>query len=151
VSNLIVNVGSNVCIEKTTDETKELLKQRIAELSNHRSELMTELEMQALQAEKLETELTNCLNDNVRISKKGFQEIVKKFSKAAEKPKEEIIAEPIPEEPKEEEIKKPIEEKKPKVVLEEKPKAVIEGKKPTAEKKVEEKPQRVEEKSQLLN
>jgi prefoldin alpha subunit len=58
VSTLIVNVGSGVCVEKTPEQTKELLNARISELSNHRSQLMAELEMQAMEAQQLETELS---------------------------------------------------------------------------------------------
>jgi prefoldin alpha subunit len=57
-NSLIVNVGSGVCVEKTPDETKELLNQRSSELSGHRTQLMAELEMQAMQADKLEAELS---------------------------------------------------------------------------------------------
>jgi prefoldin alpha subunit len=57
-NSLIVNVGSGVCVEKTPEQTKELLSQRVSELSNHRSQLLAELEMQAMQAEELETELS---------------------------------------------------------------------------------------------
>lgn len=56
---LIVNVGSGVCVEKTPEQTKELLGQRVSELSAHRTQLMTELEMHAMQANKLEAELSN--------------------------------------------------------------------------------------------
>ncbi|MFH1182314.1 MAG: prefoldin subunit alpha [Candidatus Woesearchaeota archaeon] len=57
-ASLIVNVGSGVCVEKTPEQTKELLNQRVSELAAHRTQLIAELEMQAMQADKLETELS---------------------------------------------------------------------------------------------
>jgi prefoldin alpha subunit len=55
--NLLVNVGSGICVGKSVDGTKELLNDRISELSGHRARLVAEIEAQAMQAEKLEAEL----------------------------------------------------------------------------------------------
>ncbi|MBI2575125.1 prefoldin subunit alpha [Candidatus Woesearchaeota archaeon] len=43
-SKLIVNVGANIAVPKTVDEAKELLRSRIGQGMQHRSELIDELQ-----------------------------------------------------------------------------------------------------------
>ena len=68
VKELVVNVGGDVCVSKTIEETKELIGKRLAELEEHRGKLIAEMEKAGLQAGNMETEIAALLNQNVQIS-----------------------------------------------------------------------------------
>ncbi len=54
---LIVNVGANVTVEKTVEETKDLLKKQITEISKYREEIESTMHNFEKQFEKLALEL----------------------------------------------------------------------------------------------
>jgi len=54
---LIVNVGANVTVEKTIEETKDLLKKQITKISEYREEIASTMENFEKQFEKLAVEL----------------------------------------------------------------------------------------------
>ena len=60
-SHLIVNVGANVAVEKTIDETKELLREKLALGQKHRMQMIEELEGMIEQAKGSEKELSSMM------------------------------------------------------------------------------------------
>lgn len=54
---LLVNVGSNVTVEKTVDETKELLKAQLVEIVKYRDELTTQFHQMGARSQLLQKEL----------------------------------------------------------------------------------------------
>ncbi|MEK6967304.1 MAG: prefoldin subunit alpha [Nanoarchaeota archaeon] len=58
---LLVNVGSNVIVEKTIDETRQLLQDRNAELRLHREELKKQNKELFDAAQVLQDELNNLI------------------------------------------------------------------------------------------
>jgi len=54
---LIVNVGANVAVKKSVDETKQLLNKRLKETEEIRAQALSELENMAVHAHQLESEL----------------------------------------------------------------------------------------------
>lgn len=62
---LIVNVGSDVCVKKTAQEVEDMLKVRLDNLKKHRKDLMGHLEKMAELAGALEEEFAKLAEKNV--------------------------------------------------------------------------------------
>lgn len=60
---LVVNVGSNVCVKKTVDEAKAMLRDRQQELLNMQEAMLEELNKLTDQATTLESELGQLLKE----------------------------------------------------------------------------------------
>ncbi|MBI2144203.1 prefoldin subunit alpha [Candidatus Woesearchaeota archaeon] len=60
---LIVNVGSDVCVKKTVEEAKDLLNAKLKELTSYQEELLGELQRLTENADKLEKELGDMLKE----------------------------------------------------------------------------------------
>ena len=54
---LIVNVGSGVCIPKKIPEAKKMLKERLHEIASHREAMIAELQKAAAYVDEVEQEL----------------------------------------------------------------------------------------------
>jgi len=57
--NLIVNVGSNVAVEKTREEVKELINKQLEEVKKVQNELLFQLQSLSIEAQKIEKDLKN--------------------------------------------------------------------------------------------
>ena len=57
--NLIVNVGSNVAVEKTREEVKELINKQLDEVKKVQNELLFQLQSLSIEAQKIEKDLKN--------------------------------------------------------------------------------------------
>ncbi|MBI2176080.1 prefoldin subunit alpha [Candidatus Woesearchaeota archaeon] len=60
---LIVNVGGNVCVRKTVEEAKGMLKEKQQEISGYQESMLEELNKLTDQAAGLEAELGQMLQD----------------------------------------------------------------------------------------
>lgn len=60
---LIVNVGSNVCVKKTAEEAKEMLRSKLQEIAGYQQEMLDGLNKLTEEADKLETELGMMLQE----------------------------------------------------------------------------------------
>ena len=54
---LLINVGANVTVKKSVEETKQMLDSRMVELKNQKQEFLKELEELGTRAQELEEEL----------------------------------------------------------------------------------------------
>jgi len=55
--NLKVNVGANTIVEKTNEETQEMLKEQIRNIDNYKNELFTELQTLVKHASTIQTDV----------------------------------------------------------------------------------------------
>ncbi len=62
-SELIVNVGSNICVKKTADEAKQMLNGKLQELTSYQENVLEELNKLADNAGRLEKELGKMLEE----------------------------------------------------------------------------------------
>ncbi len=62
-SKFAVNVGANTVVEKSADETKELIRAQALELRRAAQELTEQLDRLAMEAEKLQIELTKLVSE----------------------------------------------------------------------------------------
>ena len=62
-SELLVNVGANVVVEKDVPSTKKLIQGQIEEVRNVQNELLSELERLTSQAANLETQLQSMVGN----------------------------------------------------------------------------------------
>ena len=62
-SELIVNVGSNVCVKKTAEQAKEMLKGKLQEIIGYQEATLEDLNRLTEDADKLETELGKMLQE----------------------------------------------------------------------------------------
>ncbi len=60
---LLVNVGSNICVKKTIDETRQMLEAKAREISSYQESLLDELTKVTEQADSLEAELGKMLQE----------------------------------------------------------------------------------------
>lgn len=60
---LLVNVGNNVCVNKTAEEAGEILKAKLLELTGYQESMLEELNRLTNQADKLERELGQMLQN----------------------------------------------------------------------------------------
>jgi prefoldin alpha subunit len=60
---MLVNVGSNVCVNKTAEEAGEILKAKLLELTRYQESMLKELNTLTDQADKLERELGQMLQN----------------------------------------------------------------------------------------
>lgn len=60
---LIVNVGGNVCVKKTVEDAKGMLKERLLEVSGYQETMLEELNKLTDQAAGLESELGQMLQE----------------------------------------------------------------------------------------
>lgn len=60
---LIVNVGSNVCVRKTVEEAKGMLKEKLQEISGYQEGMLEELNRLTDQAAALESQLGQMLQE----------------------------------------------------------------------------------------
>jgi prefoldin alpha subunit len=58
VKELVVNVGGEVCVKKSVEDTKGLIEKQLSGMKGHRNELLFGLEKLGMQAERLEKELS---------------------------------------------------------------------------------------------
>jgi prefoldin alpha subunit len=58
---LTVNVGANVAVNKSVDDTKALIEEQIHEVENFRNELSMNMQKLASKAQELENELSNLI------------------------------------------------------------------------------------------
>lgn len=58
-----VNVGANVVVGKTVDETKQLMEKQAKEIESYKQQLMTQLNKLVAHAEKLEAELKKLIGE----------------------------------------------------------------------------------------
>jgi len=57
VNNIKVNVGSGVVVEKTLEETKEMLKEQIKSIDNYKDEMFAELQKLVIKASEIQAEI----------------------------------------------------------------------------------------------
>lgn len=60
---LIVNVGGNVCVKKTVEQAKGMLKERLQELSGYQESMLEELNKLTDQATGIEAELGQMMQE----------------------------------------------------------------------------------------
>ena len=60
---MLVNVGSNVCVNKTAEEAGDILKAKLLELTGYQESMLEELNRLTDQADKLEKELGQMLQN----------------------------------------------------------------------------------------
>ncbi len=60
---LVVNVGGNVCVKKTVEEAKGMLKERLQEVSGYQESMLEELNRLTDQAAGLEAELGQLMQE----------------------------------------------------------------------------------------
>lgn len=59
---VIMNVGAGICINKTLDESKQLLMERHTEIKQYAQELLQQLENTAASIKKMEEDLEKMIN-----------------------------------------------------------------------------------------
>jgi len=64
----IVNVGNNVVVEKSLDETKTLLDEQHSNMKEMREKLLARMEVMAKNLKDLEEELTKAVEQDVQVS-----------------------------------------------------------------------------------
>ena len=61
---LLVNVGSNVAVKKSVDETKEMLKSRFDLIRQYRDRMMEQMQEASIRASSIEQEINKKLKGN---------------------------------------------------------------------------------------